>query len=88
VIGTWRADPTYAARAARLYGAADAVRTSIGAPIPPVDRERYESDVELIRSSMDAASFDAAWAEGRSMELEQAVVEAQQTPVFPATGIQ
>jgi predicted ATPase len=80
VICSFGHDPSFALRAAHLYGAADAVRTAIGAPVPAADRPRYESDLERVRSYLDAAAFEMAWGEGRAMKLEQAIAEAQQTP--------
>ena len=82
VIGTQDADALRAVRAARLLGAAEAVRATIGAPVPTADRPRYERDLERIRSHLEPDVFEAALAEGRSMPLEQAIAEAQQTPVF------
>jgi predicted ATPase/DNA-binding SARP family transcriptional activator/DNA-binding CsgD family transcriptional regulator len=60
-------------RAARLYGAAEALRETIGAPLPPVDRPDYDRSVAAARSRLDEAAFAAAWAEGRAMPLETAV---------------
>lgn len=88
VISTLGADTARAERAARLYGTADAVRASIGAPIPAADRPRYEHDLDRVRSYLGEQAFQAAWAEGRSMDLERAIVEAQQTPVLPAAGLE
>ena len=67
--------------AARLYGAAEALRDAIGAPLPPTDDASYESTVADVRVQLDAATFEAAWTEGRAFTLEQAIAEAEQVEV-------
>ena len=42
------------------------------------DRSLYEDAVAEARSRLDAAEWTAAWAEGRSMPLEQAVAHARE----------
>ena len=64
------------ARAALLFGAAEALRDAIGAPVPPVDRADYERSVAAVRAQFDAAAFAVTWAEGRSTPLEQAITVA------------
>jgi predicted ATPase/DNA-binding SARP family transcriptional activator len=61
------------ARAARLFGAAESLRESIGTPVPPSQRPHYDSLVAAVRAQLHEARFAKAWAEGRAMELEQAV---------------
>jgi predicted ATPase len=63
-------------KAARLWGAAQALREAIGAPLPPVDVTDYEHSVEAARSAAGESSFAAAWAAGRALALEQAIAEA------------
>ena len=65
-----------AERAARLYGAAEALREAIGAPIVPVDRARYERAVAAARTQLDAAAWTRLRAEGRAMPLEEAIAYA------------
>jgi hypothetical protein len=51
--------------AARLLGAADALRAAIGISIrEPVDRVEYERNMAIVRAQLDEATFAAAWAEG------------------------
>ena len=57
--------------AARLWGAAEALRDSIGTPIPPGYRVDYEHSVSAARTHLSEQAFAAAWAEGRSMTLDQ-----------------
>ena len=64
---------TEPARAARLFGAAEALRQIMGAPLPPSDRAEYERNVAAVRAQLGEEMFAAAWAEGRAMTMEQAV---------------
>lgn len=59
-------------RAARLWGAADALREAVGAPLAPVDLQVHERNVAGARAQIDEASWEAAWAEGKAMTLEVA----------------
>jgi tetratricopeptide (TPR) repeat protein len=63
-------------RAARLLGAAEALRQASQAPMGAPDRADYEHFVAAARAGLDEASFAAAWAQGRAMTLEQAVTYA------------
>lgn len=59
--------------AARLWGAAEALREAIGTPIPQVHRLDYARAVAQARAQAGNDTFARAWAEGRTMTLEQAV---------------
>jgi len=63
-------------QAARLFGAAAALREVSGGPRPRLDRADYDRDVAAVRAQLDKKSFAAAWAEGHAMPLEQAIAEA------------
>jgi tetratricopeptide (TPR) repeat protein len=65
-----------AGRAARLLGAAEAVREAIMAPVPLSDRPAYDRSIAAIRQMLPQEAFSAAWAEGRKTSLEDAVNEA------------
>jgi predicted ATPase/class 3 adenylate cyclase/Tfp pilus assembly protein PilF len=65
-----------AERAARLFGAAEALRQAIGAPIHPAESALYEGSIEVIRSRLGRQAFEAAWAEGRAMPPEEAMAMA------------
>jgi hypothetical protein len=62
-----------AVRAACLLAAAEALRTLIGVQRPPAARPAYTRDVAATRAQLDEATFDAAWAEGQALTLEQAI---------------
>jgi DNA-binding CsgD family transcriptional regulator len=71
--------------AARLWGAAETLRETIGAPVPPVERPAYESSVTAARAQLGEKPFAAAWAEGRLMTPDQAL--AAREPVMIPTPI-
>ncbi len=62
--------------AARLLGAAEAVRQAIGARLPPVERADYEATVQATRAALGDEAFAAARAAGLALTLEQVVAEA------------
>jgi predicted ATPase/DNA-binding CsgD family transcriptional regulator len=68
------------AQAARFWGAAEALRKSIGAPIPPVERAAYEQAVEEARLQAKKEAFASAWGEGRIMSLEQVLANGEAMP--------
>jgi predicted ATPase/class 3 adenylate cyclase len=70
-VGALVAAQHEAARAARLWGAAQRVREDIGTPL--ADDAAFASRVAAARASLGDAAFDAAWAEGRALTLDQAV---------------
>jgi non-specific serine/threonine protein kinase len=64
------------ARAARLFGAAEGLREEAEIPLPPVDRVGYEEAMTAARRALGEARFAAAWAAGRALPTDQAVIEA------------
>ena len=60
-------------RAARLAGAADAVRRRLGIPLASADRERLERWLALARDKGGESDFEKAWSEGARMTAGQAV---------------
>jgi predicted ATPase len=63
-------------RAARLLGAAEALREASGTPLPPYPFRSYERVLADLKSALGPASFDVAWAEGRAMTADQAIAYA------------
>ena len=63
-------------RAARLLGAAQALRESSGAAVFHILLPDYESFLEALRPRLDEANLAALWAEGRAMMAKQAVAYA------------
>jgi predicted ATPase len=65
--------PVSALRAARLYGAAAALREVVGAPGGVKQRAEYERHLADARALRDSGALAAAWEEGRAMSLDQAI---------------
>lgn len=63
-------------RAARLFGAAEALREKIEMPMGPEERVEYDNEVAALRDRMDEKALTSAWAEGRKMTMEQAIAYA------------
>ncbi len=63
-------------QAARLFGAAEALRETLGTPLLPIYQDHYQRRLASARTLIDEATFAAAWAEGRAIALEQAIAEA------------
>jgi predicted ATPase len=63
-------------QAVHLFGAAASIRESVGVPLPPVHRAAYERSIALARTAITSEAFDAAFAAGRTLTLNQAVAEA------------
>jgi DNA-binding CsgD family transcriptional regulator len=62
--------------AARLLGAAAALRARLDAPLPRLDRPLEEQWVAASRAALGEPAFEAAWAAGAALPLEAAVAEA------------
>ena len=92
------------ARSAKLWGAAESVRETIGAKLSPVELEVYGPYIDSARTRLEEAAWEEAWAEGKAMRVEEAVEYAlaeskeqwwrgrtrrrQPTPEEPPTGAQ
>ncbi len=63
------------AQAAKLWGAAEALRETLGVPLPPADRLASERHLAAARARLDPATFAAAWAEGRALLLEEVIAD-------------
>jgi hypothetical protein len=65
-------------RAARLYGAAAALRESCKIPLPPVNRADLDHGIAAVRANLGDAAFMAAWSHGQTIPVEQIIAEALQ----------
>jgi tetratricopeptide (TPR) repeat protein len=63
-------------RAARLLGAAAALRDEIGTPVPPVEQADYDQALARAREQLGLAAFETAWDEGRLLDWKQAAAYA------------
>ncbi|HEX6482738.1 MAG TPA: tetratricopeptide repeat protein [Ktedonobacteraceae bacterium] len=75
--------------AARLWGAAEALRETIGEPLSPVEHAFYESAIVDAHRRLGERAFVAAWAEGRTMTPDQALqAHIPITALPPSPGTQ
>jgi predicted ATPase/class 3 adenylate cyclase/DNA-binding CsgD family transcriptional regulator len=63
--------------AARLFGAAESIRQGMGAVRFKIYDAGYEASVAALRNTMGEQDFDAAWAEGAALSVEEAIAYAQ-----------
>jgi hypothetical protein len=63
-------------RAAQLFGAADALFTSIGFPLEGSTGLEFERNLNLARAQAEASAFEAAWQIGQTLTMEQAIALA------------
>jgi predicted ATPase/DNA-binding CsgD family transcriptional regulator len=60
-------------RAAKLFGAAEAMRELVDSKIDLVDLAEYERKVGVLRSQLDENTFTVSWSGGHSLTMEQSV---------------
>ncbi|TML91779.1 MAG: LuxR family transcriptional regulator [Actinobacteria bacterium] len=63
--------------AARLFGAADALRSSIGFPRFPVLQAAHDADVAMVRDALGTDAFENAWNEGAGLSVDDAIAYAR-----------
>jgi DNA-binding CsgD family transcriptional regulator len=63
--------------AARLFGAAQAIRERMGAVRFKIYDAGYEASLAALRNAMGDNDFDSAWAEGAALSIEEAIAYAQ-----------
>jgi non-specific serine/threonine protein kinase len=73
-------------RTARLLGAASSLRESLGMPIPRAFQIQYDRFVPLARAQVAAAVWQQAWAEGRTLALDDAIEYALQEEPNPVAA--
>jgi tetratricopeptide (TPR) repeat protein len=62
-------------RAAIALGCADAIRSLVGAPVPPADQSEYLDLVEELRTRLGETALVRAWRQGAAMTPEEAIVD-------------
>jgi predicted ATPase/class 3 adenylate cyclase len=65
-----------ASRAARLLGAAEALREVAGAAMLAIERAEYDAELARLRAALAPAALAGAWADGRSLTMDEAVALA------------
>jgi hypothetical protein len=68
-------------RAARLFGAAQALREAIGSPVPPYKHARYRLFLESVSSHLDPKTLEDELAMGKKMSLDAAIEYALNDPL-------
>jgi DNA-binding CsgD family transcriptional regulator len=71
------AEATSYSEAARLFGAAEAVRQRTGEVRFKIYQADYEASVAALRDAMGQDDFDGAWAQGAALSTEEAITYAQ-----------
>ena len=76
-------------RAATLFGAAEALREEIGAPVEPFERAGREDRMRAVRAGLGTSAFQKFWHDGRAMSLKGIIALGleEATPQVPV-GIQ
>lgn len=62
-----------AERAARLFGAAEALREKINIQMSSQERMEYDREVADLRANLDEKAFVSHWADGRALTMDQAI---------------
>jgi hypothetical protein len=73
-----------AERAARLFGAAAALRAAIATPLAPGERADYDRYVAATHAALGEEAFAAAWAAGRALSVDQAITFALEGETLPS----
>jgi hypothetical protein len=73
-----------AERAARLWGAAQALRETKGIPRDPDFLAEADARNSAVRSAMGEGAWEEAWRKGRAMTLDEAVSYALEEEVAGA----
>jgi tetratricopeptide (TPR) repeat protein len=61
-------------RAATLYGAAYTLRQRVASSVDSLDRwSEHDRNIALVRARIDLATWEAAWAAGLALSMDQAV---------------
>jgi predicted ATPase/DNA-binding SARP family transcriptional activator len=64
-------------RAARLMGAAEALRQAIGSPLEPALTAEHQAAVAALQAALGESTLARAWAEGRALTVDQVVALAR-----------
>jgi predicted ATPase len=71
-------------RAARLYGATEAIVDTADYEISPLNRFEFDSYIQMARDQLGDTKFEALVAEGRTLNMEQAIAFAfESSRTFP-----
>jgi non-specific serine/threonine protein kinase len=83
-VGLARGEPVAGAeRAARLFGTAAALREARGEVLSPDEERVHARQVAIAQAHLDAATWQATWAQGRVLSLDAAVAYALEDGLVP-----
>ena len=63
-------------RAARLWGAAEGLRATIGAAVSPIEQRVVDRHLAGVRDALGETALEAEWSEGRGLDLQRAIAYA------------
>lgn len=63
-------------RAARLFGAAAALREKIGISMTAPEKIEYEKEISSLQSSLEPAAFRTTWTDGQGLNMDEAIQSA------------
>jgi non-specific serine/threonine protein kinase len=86
-LGSVAAHDAAPERSARLWAAAEQLRSTIGCRPAPAARASYERAVASVRAALGEQAFALAWQQGRALTLEQAIAEAFEQRVQRERGV-
>jgi predicted ATPase/DNA-binding SARP family transcriptional activator/Tfp pilus assembly protein PilF len=66
-------------------GAAERLREDLGASLEPIERARVEQLIAVLKEALGEETFTRAWAAGRAVSLDEAIVQA--LVVLPAHAV-
>jgi tetratricopeptide (TPR) repeat protein len=78
--------PARLKRAASLWGAAAVGREELRSVMLPLDREMHDRQVTAVGAELGEEAFEAAWKEGRTMTLDQAIAHALEEEAAGSEG--
>jgi predicted ATPase/class 3 adenylate cyclase len=67
-------------QALQLFAAANALRERSSTPMTPDEQVYFDEQLRKLHERMDLNAFNAAWARGRTLKMEQAVASALEMP--------
>jgi predicted ATPase/DNA-binding XRE family transcriptional regulator len=70
------------ARAARLFGASEALQEALSTPLVPLDVVQVQRNLATLRQLLSSPELAMHWAAGRAMSLEQAMHDALSSDAF------
>ncbi|HLE81321.1 MAG TPA: tetratricopeptide repeat protein, partial [Dehalococcoidia bacterium] len=65
-------------RAARLFGAVDAILYDIDTSLLLPDRLEYDRNLDAVRTQLSESAFADAWAKGQQLTMEEAIQAARE----------